>query len=107
MATRETSSVRVVPVMPGVAAVAIDWRWRLDRIGRLVDVVDSEQAFDAADRAADGTADHGANRTGNATAFIEAVRGAPRNALRLRRHRQAQQGHAGDHDVKSADAGTL
>src|SRR5262245_45022202 len=106
MATRETSSVRVVPVMPGVAAVAIDRR-RLDRIGRLVDVVDAEQAFDAADRAADGTADHGADRTGNATAFIEAVRGAAGDALRLRRHRRAQQGHAGDHDMKSADAGML
>src|SRR5262249_58933609 len=65
------------------------------------------QAFNAADRAANGTADHGANRTGNATAFIEAVRGAAGDALRLRRHRRAQQGHAGDHDMKSADAGML
>src|SRR5262245_44314628 len=103
----QPSSVRVPAMMPGGVAVATDRRRRRDRIGGLVDVVDSEQAFDAADRAADGTADDGANRTGNATALIEAVRGAAGNALRLRRHRQAQQGYAGDHDMERADARTL
>lgn len=55
-------------------------------------LVDAEHALDAADHAADRRADHGADRARDAVAFMEPVRGAARNALRLRRKRRCDNG---------------
>jgi hypothetical protein len=64
-------------------------RFRIVRVRRMP-VVDAERAFDAADDAADRRADHGTDRARDAVAFMETMRGAARDALRLCRHRRRE-----------------
>ena len=68
--------------------IAVD-RPPFDRIGR-VGRLDAEQPLNAANDAAHGTADDGANRAGSLSAFLNAVRDAARNTLRLRRQGTGQ-----------------
>ena len=75
-------------VVAGVPPVAIDPRRRgFDEfIGALlagVVVIDAEDALDPADNATDRAADNGADRSGAAVAFIETVRRAAGNTLRM------------------------
>ena len=53
-------------------------------------LIDAEHAFDAADHAADRRPDHCADRARDQVAFVQSVRRAARNALRLRRHRKRE-----------------
>ena len=71
------------------------------RISRMIVLlVDAEHAFHAADHTADRRADHSAERTGAAIAFMETVRHAARQALRLSGD-GAERGeqNAGDHKL--------
>ena len=51
-------------------------------------MVNAEHALDPADHAANRGADHRADRARDAVAFVKAVRGPARNALRLRGQRR-------------------
>ena len=77
-------------MMPCVPLVAENPRRRRGfdeffAVGGGVVVVDAKDALDPADDAADRAADDGADRAGASVALIKAVRGAARNALRVRR----------------------
>src|SRR4051794_27669318 len=77
-------------VMTPHLAMAIGRRRRFGEI-RIRDamlIVDPEHALDAADHTADRGADHGADRPRDAAAFVKSMRGAARDALRLRRQRR-------------------
>jgi len=96
--------------VPDMPAMTIDARRRLGvlAIARAVMLVDAKYAFDATDHAADGTADHGTDGASAAIAFIDPMRNATGNALRLRHQRRRESQNSGcDRNFDFHDCSTL
>ena len=75
--------------MPAVTPVMADGPHFTD----VVALIGTERAFDAADHAAHRGANHGADRAGDAIAFMKAMLGAARDALRMGRERHEECGN--------------
>ena len=81
------SATRMLRLAAPRLALTVGPRRRIGEIGMSdVTLIDSEHAFDAADHAADRGADDGADRAGDPVTFMEPMRSATRDALRLRHH---------------------
>lgn len=87
-ARRRVATHAPISVMAVVPMITVRPR-RLDRIGR-IGRLDAEQPLNAANDAAHGTADDRTDRPRSLSAFLNAVRNAARDTLRLRRQGAGQ-----------------